>query len=92
MEGTPCEGLSKAHARRINHRSRQRALRRMKLSVEAKVAAAVAMAFAALSIGAIAQEQSEHGTARLSQMSAQGSEISLSAQNGSDESHLLAQY
>jgi len=92
MEGTPCEGLSKAHASRINNRSRQRALRRMKLSVEAKVAAAVAMAFAALSIGAIAQEQSEHGTPRLSQMSAQGSEISLSAQNGSDESHLLAQY
>jgi hypothetical protein len=64
----------------------------MKLSVEAKVAAAVAIAFAALSIGAIAQEQSEHGTAGLSQTSLQGSEISLSAQNGSDESHFLAQY
>ena len=33
----------------------------MKLSIEAKVAAAVAIAFAALSIGAIAQEQSERG-------------------------------
>jgi len=31
----------------------------MKLSIEAKVAAAIAIAFAALSIGAIAQEQSE---------------------------------
>jgi hypothetical protein len=36
----------------------------MKLSIEAKVAAAVAIAFAALSIGAIAQEQSERGTDR----------------------------
>ena len=34
----------------------------MKLSIEAKVAAAVALAFAVLSIGAIAQEQSERGT------------------------------
>ncbi len=34
----------------------------MKLSIEAKVVAAVAIAFAALSIGAIAQEQSEHRT------------------------------
>jgi hypothetical protein len=61
----------------------------MKFSIEAKVAAAVAIAFAALSIGAIAQEQSEHGTATLS---LQGSEISVSAQNGSDQSQLLAQY
>ncbi len=50
----------------------------MKLSIEAKVAAAIAIAFAALSIGAIAQEQSEHGTAGLNQTSLQGSEISLS--------------
>jgi hypothetical protein len=64
----------------------------MKLSIEAKVAAAIAIAFAALSIGAIAQEQSEHGTAGLSQTSLQGSEISLSAQNGNDQSQLLAQY
>ena len=46
----------------------------MKLSIEAKVAAAVAIAFATLSIGAIAQEQSEHGTAGLSQMSLRGSD------------------
>ena len=63
----------------------------MKLSVEAKVAAAVAIAFAALSIGAIAQEQTEHGRASLSQMS-RDSEISLSVQNASDENQLLAQY
>jgi hypothetical protein len=63
----------------------------MKLSVEAKVAAAVAIAFAALSIGAIAQEQTEHGMAGLSQTS-QESEISLSVQNASDENQLLAQY
>jgi len=59
----------------------------MKLSVEAKVAAAVAMAFAALSIGAIAQEQGEHGTG-LSQSSFHGSEMSF--QNGSNENQLLA--
>lgn len=64
----------------------------MKLSIEAKVAAAVAIAFAALSIGAIAQEQSEHGTARLSQVSLQESEISLAGQNGSGENQVLAQY
>jgi hypothetical protein len=64
----------------------------MKLSIEAKVAAAVAIAFAALSIGAIAQEQSEHGTAGLSQMSLQRSENSLPGQNGSGENQLLAQY
>jgi len=64
----------------------------MKLSVEAKVAAAIAMAFAALSLGAIAQEGSEHGTAGLSQPSLQGSEISLSVQNATSKSPLLAQY
>ena len=81
----------KTHAQRIKHRSRQRAIR-MKLSVEAKVAAAVAIAFAALSIGAIAQEGTEHGNAGLSQTSLQNSEISLAVQNGSSEHHLLAQY
>ena len=64
----------------------------MKLSIEAKVAAAVAVAFAALSIGAIAQEQSEHGTAGLSQMGLRGSESSLSGHTGSGENQLLAQY
>jgi hypothetical protein len=64
----------------------------MKLSVEAKVAAAVAIAFATLTIGLIAQEGNEHGTAGLSQTSLQNSEISLSVQNASSENHLLAQY
>jgi hypothetical protein len=63
----------------------------MKLSIEAKVAAAVAIAFAALSIGAIAQEQSEHGTAGLSQTSLQAWD-SVSAHADTSESQLLAQY
>ncbi len=61
----------------------------MKLSIEAKVAAAVAIAFAGLSIGAIAQEQSQRGigssngygptnSTALSQVSLRGSENSLS--------------
>jgi hypothetical protein len=89
MEGT--EDFFKTHALRIKHRSRQRAIR-MRLSVEAKVAAVVAVAFAALSICAIAQEGSEHRTAGLSQTSLQRSGISLAVQNGSSENHLLAQY
>jgi hypothetical protein len=64
----------------------------MKLSIEAKVAAAVAIAFAALTVGVIAQEGSEHGTAGLSQTTVQGPEISLTVQNGSSENQLLAQY
>ena len=89
MEGT--EDFFKTHALRIKHRSRQRAIR-MKLSVEAKVAAAVTIAFAALSIGAIAQEGSGRTTVRLGQASLQESEISLAVQNGSSENQLLAQY
>ena len=64
----------------------------MKLSIEAKVAAAVAIAFAALSLGAIAQEGSEHRTAGLNQTSFQGSESSLSVQNVTSEGRLLAKY
>jgi hypothetical protein len=60
----------------------------MTLSVEAKVAAAVAIAFAALGAGAIAQEGSEHRTAGLSQ----GPEISLADRSASGEGQLLAQY
>ena len=89
MEGT--EDFFKTYAWRKKHWSRQRAIR-MKLSVEAKVAAAVAIAFAALILGAIAQEGSGHGTARLNQASLQESEISLAVQNGSSENQLLAQY
>jgi hypothetical protein len=64
----------------------------MKLSIEAKVAAAVAIAFAALGIGAIAQEGSQHQTRGLSESSLRGSEISLSVKNASGENQLLAQY
>ena len=64
----------------------------MKLSVEAKVAAAVAIAFAALSLGAIAKEGSERGGTGPSQASLQGSKISLAVQDGSSENPLLAQY
>jgi hypothetical protein len=64
----------------------------MNLSIEAKVAAAVAIAFAALSIGAIATEQSERGTAGLSQTRLQASDSYMSAHADKDESQLLAQY
>jgi hypothetical protein len=76
----------------------------MKLSIEARVAAAVAVAFGVLSIGAIAREQSEGGTAgpngygptntpRLSQMSARGSSSSLSQLHGGpDEAQVLGLY
>jgi hypothetical protein len=75
-----------------NHRSHQRAICHMKLSIEAKVAAAVAVAFAVLSIGVIAQEQSERGTAGLSQMRLRGSENSVFEYGGKGENQLLAQY
>ncbi len=50
METTPSEGVASKH------------ITAMKLSTEAIVAAAVAVAFAVLSLGAIAREQSERGT------------------------------
>jgi len=52
----------------------------------------VAIAFAALSIGAIAKEQSEHGTAGLSQKSLQASDSYMSARADTGESQLLARY
>jgi hypothetical protein len=64
----------------------------MKLSIEARVAAAVAVAFVTVSIGAIAQEQSQHGTTGLSGVSLPGSEHTLSTQSKSGENQLLAQY
>ena len=71
----------------------------MKLSIEAKVAAAIVIAFAVLSIGAIAQEQSEHGTggpsryaAPSSQMNLQESQSFLSSYSESSEKQLAAQY
>ena len=76
----------------------------MKLSIEAKVAAAVAVAFAALTLGAIAREQSEGGTGGrkaygptnspgLSRMSLPGSMISSSeSHGGTGENEVLALY
>jgi hypothetical protein len=76
----------------------------MKLSIEAIVAVAVAVVFAGLSVGAIAQEQSQHATGgpnrygptnapSLSEMSARGFNSSSSAPlGGRSESQLLAQY
>ena len=49
MERTPSEGVAAKH------------ITAMKLSTEAIVAAVVAVAFAVLSLGAIAREQSERG-------------------------------
>jgi hypothetical protein len=70
----------------------------MKLSIEAKVAAAIAVAFAALSIGAIAQEQSERDATKygptsspgLSHMTARQFNSSLSGPQG--ESEVLGPY
>jgi hypothetical protein len=64
----------------------------MKLSIETKVAAAVAMAFATLSLGAIAQERSEHARGGLSQVSLQASDSYVSAHADTGDSPLLAQY
>ena len=77
MEGTPAEQSDPEH---------------MKLSVEAKVAMAVAMAFVAVSLGAIAQQGSEQETARLGQMNVQGFDSYISAHTDTGESPLLAQY
>ncbi len=64
----------------------------MKLSVEAKVAAAVAIAFAALSFGAIAQEGTERESTKLGQGSLEVSAIPLAVQDRVSDSHLLAQH
>jgi hypothetical protein len=64
----------------------------MKMSIEAKVAAVVALAFAALSIGAIAQEGTERASGGLSQMGLQASDSYVSAHADTGESPLLAQY
>ena len=70
----------------------------MKLSIEAKVAAAVAVAFALLSMGAIAREQSERGpaassSAARSQVSLAGSMISSSeSRAGTGKDDVLGLY
>jgi hypothetical protein len=63
----------------------------MKLSIEAKVAAAVAIAFAALSLGAIAKEQSDNGNAGRRQMNLQTSARYVPARADSQR-QFLAQY
>jgi hypothetical protein len=66
----------------------------MKLSIEAIVAATLAVVFAGLSVGAIAQEQGQRASGpSLSQMSLQGSEGSLSGQHdGTGDSEVLGLY
>ena len=76
----------------------------MKLSIEATVAATLAVVFAGLSVCAIAQEQSQHATAglnrydstnshSLSQMSARGFSSSLSQlPGGAGENEVLGLY
>jgi hypothetical protein len=76
----------------------------MKLSIEAIVAATLAVAFAGLSVGAIAQEQSQRATGgpnrydptsshSLSQMSARGTSSSLSERPGGvGENEVLGVY
>jgi hypothetical protein len=63
MEPTAAESLpSDDISHQIEHRSRRDLIPRMKLSIEAAVAAAVAVAFALFSMVAIAQEHGERGT------------------------------
>jgi hypothetical protein len=63
MEPTSSESLAPDDiSHQIEHRSRRDLIPRMKLSIEATVAAAVAVAFALFSMVAIAQEHGERGT------------------------------
>ena len=89
MEGTPFEGL------------RGKQVIAMNLSIEARVAAAVAVAFAVLSMGAIAREQSDRGTTGSNgyvatenpgprHLTARGS--NSSTHTGTAEGQLLAKY
>jgi hypothetical protein len=63
MEPTAAKGLHPNHVNaKSTIRSHQQLIPRMKLSIEAAVAAAVAVAFALFSMVAIAQEHGERGT------------------------------
>ena len=63
MEPTSSESLPPDDiSHQIEHRFRRDLIPRMKLSIEAAVAAAVAVAFAVLSMVAIAQEHGERGS------------------------------
>jgi hypothetical protein len=64
MEPTSSESLAPDDiSHQIEHRSRRDLIPRMKLSIEATVAAAVALTFAVLSMAVIVQEHGERGTA-----------------------------
>jgi hypothetical protein len=86
MEGTPHEGMS------------AKSIAAMKLSTEAIVAAAVAVVFAILTLGAIAREQGAPGSSStnmsgLSQVAALGFDSPSSRRlGGTGENQLLAQY
>ncbi len=63
MEPTSSESLASDDiSHQIEPRSRRDLIPRMKLSIEATVAAAVAVAFAVLSMAVIAQAQGERGS------------------------------
>jgi hypothetical protein len=62
MEPTASESLSPYDISDQIEHSRRDLIPRMKLSIEATVAAAVAVAFAVLSMAVIAQEHGERGT------------------------------
>jgi hypothetical protein len=63
MEPTSSESLPPNDvSRQIKHRSHQKLIFRMKLSIESAVAGVVALAFALFSVVAIAQEHGERGT------------------------------
>jgi hypothetical protein len=85
MEGTPSEGRKHITAK-LTSDSPYEIIDRSESS------SGCGNSFAALSIGAIAQEQSEHGTAGLGRVSPRESEISSSWENGKGENQLLAQY
>ena len=64
----------------------------MKFSIETTVAGAVAVAFAVLTMGVIAGEQSERGAGELNHVSPRGSGIPFSVHAETGENQLLAQY
>ena len=86
MEGTPSEGLPAKH------------IIVMKFSTEAIVAAAVAVVFGALTLGAIAREQGQRGTGStdmpaVNQVAAVGSDSPSSGPlGGTGDGQLLAEY
>jgi hypothetical protein len=82
LEGTASEGIAAKH------------IIAMKLSTESIVAAAVAVVFAVLSMGAIAREQGERATGAanspaITQVAARGFDSSLS---GSGDNEVLGLY